>query len=155
MNDLIDLKLNTANSLMDDAVYTINELAKAFSVTGNSLVAETLWRCRDQIQSAQDEVSSAKDMSGRKDEPSFDTSKPFKGSIENWSKMECNGGLGYFILGTFLDHPEFGKKYTNTSWVEKHDENTGYIETRNSRYQLIGQEKKIVHYMKGGGIGPY
>lgn len=155
MNDMIEIKLNTANILMDDAVYTINELARAFSVIGNDHVAETLWRCRDQIKSVQDEISGAKDMISRNIE-AFDTSKPYNGTIENWYMMECNGGLGYYIMGTLMEHPDFGKKFTNTSYVVKHDKLTGDIETRNSRYRLIGPEKKTIHSaMKGGGTGPY
>lgn len=63
--------------------------------------------------------------------------KPHKGRILNWFKTPCNSGLGYYIIGTFLDHPQLAGKETNTSWVEQHDETTGEIETRNSRYKLL------------------
>lgn len=63
--------------------------------------------------------------------------KPHKGRIEKWFKLPCSSGLGYFIVGTFLDHPQIAGKETNTSWVEKHDLATGEIETRNSRYTLL------------------
>lgn len=66
--------------------------------------------------------------------------KPHKGSISDWYKLPTSRGLGYYIMGQFQDHPDFGKKFTNTSWVEKHDLKTGEIETRNSRYTLIGPE---------------
>ncbi len=66
--------------------------------------------------------------------------KPHKGNISGWSKVECSHGLGYYIMGWFENHPDFSPKYTNTSWVEKHDTETGEIETRNSRYRLIGDE---------------
>lgn len=68
------------------------------------------------------------------------TEKPHKGSIKDWSKLRCTDkGLGYIILGEFVDHPEFaGAKDGHTSYVVAHDEATGEIETRNSRYTLIG-----------------
>lgn len=71
--------------------------------------------------------------------------KLHKGSIENWFKLPCSKdkGLGYYIVGDFLNHPDFGNKTTNTSWVEKHDVDSGEIETRNSRYTLIGKEINI------------
>ena len=66
--------------------------------------------------------------------------KPHKGPIANWFKLPTAQGLGYYIMGEFQDHPEFGRKFTNTSWVEKHDTESGEIETRNSCYTLIGPE---------------
>ena len=66
--------------------------------------------------------------------------KPYKGRITDWCKLPSRFGIGYFIYGRFLEHPDFGEKETNTSWVEKHDPITGEIETRNSRYTLIGPE---------------
>lgn len=77
----------------------------------------------------------------------MDDTKPHKGKIEGWYKYEINPRpvkgqkhLGYLIMGTFQDHPDFGKLYTNTSAVVKHDTVTGEIETVNSRYTLIGKE---------------
>lgn len=64
--------------------------------------------------------------------------KPHKGKISDWFKLPSSHGLGYYIMGQFHNHPDFGSKFTNTSWVEKHDVETGEIETRNSRYTLIG-----------------
>lgn len=70
--------------------------------------------------------------------------KPHHGRIQNWHKQPCGDhGLGYMIMGTLLDHPTIPVKHTNTSYVVKHDEATGEIETRNSRYRLIGPEVKL------------
>lgn len=63
--------------------------------------------------------------------------KPHKGRIKNWFKLPCQNGLRYYIVGTFLEHPDFGEKETNTSYIVVHDETTGEIETRNSRYTLL------------------
>jgi len=72
----------------------------------------------------------------------MDETKPHHGRIENWHKEGCDGhgGLGYLIMGTLLDHPHIPVKHTNTSLVLKHDAATGEIETRNSRYRLVGPE---------------
>lgn len=64
--------------------------------------------------------------------------KPHKGRIDDWYKSECGAaGLGYLIRGKFLDHPDFSGYYGHTSYIVKHDEATGEIETRNSRYTLL------------------
>ncbi len=68
--------------------------------------------------------------------------KPHKGSIKDWYKYGCTLGLGYMIIGTFVDHPKFVGETGNTSYVIKHDEKTGEIETNNSRYTLVGAEIK-------------
>lgn len=69
--------------------------------------------------------------------------KPHYGRIETWYKSYCGPkGLGYFIIGRFLDHPRFALLNGHTSYVVKHDEYTGEIETRNSRYTLVGPELK-------------
>lgn len=74
--------------------------------------------------------------------------KPFKGSIKNWWKQypakEWWGteGLGYMICGTFVDHEWFAGKDGHTSFVILHHEDTGQIETLNSRYLLIGEAIK-------------
>ncbi len=52
-------------------------------------------------------------------------SKPHNGDIKDWVKLPCSHGLGYYIVGEFQDHPDCGRKTTNTSWVEKHDAATG------------------------------
>lgn len=75
--------------------------------------------------------------------------KPFKGKIYHWNKRtfdkdsaekfygeDC--GLGYVIEGYRTDPPKFGSWF-HTSWVVKHFEN-GMIETRNSHYELVGEE---------------
>ena len=64
--------------------------------------------------------------------------KPHKGSIKNWSKIETDNGLGFYIKGIFVDHPSLTDGYSQTSWVVAQDGNE--IETRNSRYTLIGEE---------------
>ncbi len=74
------------------------------------------------------------------------TYKPHKGHIKNWFKETwgCEGyGLGYMIRGEFVDHPEFaGAKNGHTSYVVAHDD-LGNVETRNSRYTLIGPERQF------------
>lgn len=74
--------------------------------------------------------------------------KPHKGTIKNWfpyyfDRKETEEyykepvGLGFLIRGTFVDHPQFGfARGSHTSWIMSHDEKTGEIETRNSRYTL-------------------
>ena len=71
--------------------------------------------------------------------------KPFKGDITDWTKMETvhpDTGLGFYILGTFVNHPEFKGVYTNTSAVMAEDGNL--IETRNSIYCLVGPEVRML-----------
>lgn len=70
------------------------------------------------------------------------TEKPHKGRIKDWFKYECDAKGGYIIRGRFVDHPEFAGLAGHTSLVLSHDEATGEIETRNSRYTLIGQPPK-------------
>lgn len=75
--------------------------------------------------------------------------KPHKGTIQNWYKFylteevkqSCRDnygeepGLGYIILGTAIQHPQFGTTSGfSSSWVVKHKGNA--VETRNSRYTL-------------------
>lgn len=66
--------------------------------------------------------------------------KPHKGSLKNWYKfgLGIDKGLGYVIIGEFVDHPEFAGKEGHTSYVVKHEGNE--VETNNSRYTLIGEE---------------
>jgi hypothetical protein len=70
------------------------------------------------------------------------STKPHKGTITDWWKCPCDrpNTLGYCIAGTFKDHPQFAGYDGYTSWVVKHDEATGEVETRNSRYTLEGSE---------------
>lgn len=66
--------------------------------------------------------------------------KLHRGSIKNWRKLPVPGaeGLGYMIVGDFVDHPSFGGMSGHTSWVIKHE--GAEIETRNSCYTLEGTE---------------
>lgn len=70
------------------------------------------------------------------------TDKPHRGTMKNWFKeyWGCEGyGLGYMIRGEFVDHPEYaGCPNGHTSYVVAHDEATGEVETKNSRYTLVG-----------------
>lgn len=67
--------------------------------------------------------------------------KPHLGRIEQWAKLPALGhGLGYRIAGIAVDHPDFfTDRDVLTSYVVAHDEKTGEIETRNSRYTLVGR----------------
>ncbi len=79
--------------------------------------------------------------------------KPHKGKILNWRKVPFDAaavsaaydedvGLGYVVWGDAIEHPVYnGAPWFRTSWVMFHDELTGEIETRNSRYTLVGPEK--------------
>ena len=71
------------------------------------------------------------------------TGKPHRGSLENWRRMECgvDQGLGYYIVGIFMGHPSFTGEYGHTSYVVAHEGDE--IETRNSRYTLVGDEHVI------------
>lgn len=85
------------------------------------------------------------------------TNKPYKGKIYNWRKDYFdqddirghypgeNLGLGFFIQGDSVGHPEFtGVSGFHTSWVVKVSEPDKFgdreIETRNSRYKPVGEE---------------
>ncbi len=66
-----------------------------------------------------------------------------KGKLKNWwkhypSKDWGVEGLGYVICGTFVDHPEFKGESGHTSFVLKHNEELGIVETLNSYYTLVG-----------------
>lgn len=76
--------------------------------------------------------------------------KPFKGKIYRWKKYFFpreevekyygeSAGLGYCIAGYQTETPRLGSSW-RTSWVVKHHKN-GSIETRNSRYKLVGKEQ--------------
>lgn len=70
--------------------------------------------------------------------------KPYKGEISNWYKNHFNKyafpslgeNLGYTIVGKPHGHPEF-ITWIYTSAVVKHNQETGEIETLNSRYKLV------------------
>ncbi len=66
--------------------------------------------------------------------------KPHKGRITDWI---IAGGR---CFGRSESHPQFAGMDIRTSTVLKHDEETGEIETRNSRYTLVGpsvSEKEV------------
>lgn len=70
--------------------------------------------------------------------------KPHKGRIADWRRSPAfsRDGLGYVIEGVFLDHPDRMTHFDpggqgHTSVVLAHDEATGEIETKNSRYTLV------------------
>ena len=73
------------------------------------------------------------------------TDKPYKGRIANWAKREVSVeaashypyNFGYIIAGDFLDHPQFAGLSGHTSLVVSHDEDSGEIETLNSKYKLV------------------
>lgn len=66
------------------------------------------------------------------------TTKPHYGRIDRWFKSEI--GTSHIIRGVALDHPQFANAPGfHTSAVISHDEATGEIETRNSRYTLVGK----------------
>lgn len=80
--------------------------------------------------------------------------KPFKGNIHNWRRIEMpdaqfaamvdageSPGLGYVVAGEPDGHPDF-HGWMRPSYIVKHNEETGEIETRNSRYKLIGPENR-------------
>lgn len=62
--------------------------------------------------------------------------KPHKGKIKHWTKVSYSHGD--IVYGRAVDHPQFAGTDIHTSYVLSHDEATGEIETRNSRYTLVG-----------------
>ena len=77
--------------------------------------------------------------------------KPHHGRITGWwlhypldDFEPPEGAPGYIVRGNLIDHPMWDerdpwmKDSGHTSWVLKHDEATGEIETLNSRYTLVG-----------------
>lgn len=87
-------------------------------------------------------------------QPQPQSEKPYKGEIIGWYResfdVERNKahyredvGLGFIVRGTFVDHPKYGfSPRSSTSWIvneSKPDaEGNRMIETRNSRYKLLG-----------------
>ncbi len=65
--------------------------------------------------------------------------KPHKGRIGRWTRITTLNDK-VCVAGLALEHPEFGGHYMRTSYLVSHDEETGEIETRNSRYTLVGKE---------------
>lgn len=76
--------------------------------------------------------------------------KPHEGIITNWSKYETHTklGLGFTVCGMFVSHSQFHGEYGRTSFVIKHDEVTGEIETHNSRYTLSPPAQKLLTHQK-------
>jgi len=80
--------------------------------------------------------------------------KPYNGEIHSWQKIPFDtkkyteiykedAGLGYVITGHVLHHPHYSwKSPFHTSLVVSFNEETGEVETRNSRYKVIGPERK-------------
>ncbi len=60
--------------------------------------------------------------------------KPHRGMIVEWTKIPCSLGIGYYVNGISIDHPQFGGAVMRTSYVVSEEGNE--IETRNSRYTL-------------------
>ena len=70
--------------------------------------------------------------------------KQHKGNITDWRRVECDGGLGFRIDGVFCGHPEFDGERGMTSFVIAYEFPKHHkieIETNNSRYTLIGNER--------------
>lgn len=73
--------------------------------------------------------------------------KPHNGDLFFWRRTPFNKdvyslpeNLGYVITGSKSRERLSLGTYWQTSAVVKHNEETGEIETLNSRYQLIGEE---------------
>jgi hypothetical protein len=67
--------------------------------------------------------------------------KPHMGRIERWYKLPCtNSGLGYIICGHLIDRDGYRGNEGHTSYVVSRCQACGEIETRNSRYTLVGLE---------------
>lgn len=62
--------------------------------------------------------------------------KPHFGRIKGGIKDHTLGDDSYIIRGEFLDHP-LHRGMGHTSKVLSHDEKTGEIETKNSRYTIV------------------
>ena len=80
-------------------------------------------------------------------QPDFDVSKPHRGTITHWCRVKCEEGIGFYVKGMFLGHPEFDRLYACTSYVVHASfilagASGGEIETRNSRYTLVGPEER-------------
>jgi hypothetical protein len=81
-------------------------------------------------------------------DPDPSNPKEYKGVIKQWQTVELNSlakdlGLRYVVHGI---HYGFGTEplgWFRTSYVVKHDKETGQIETRNSRFTLEGPETKL------------
>lgn len=63
--------------------------------------------------------------------------KPHRGRIADWARCDLPlaKGLGYIIIGTFVDHERFAGQRGFTSYIVKHEGDE--VETHNSRYTLV------------------
>ncbi|HEY2810517.1 MAG TPA: hypothetical protein VGJ00_03910 [Rhabdochlamydiaceae bacterium] len=75
--------------------------------------------------------------------------KPHKGRIKNWTQLATEGNI---ICGFYVDHPDFKNKWGHTSSIKHIAEPNqfGYreLETKNSRYTLVGKELTWEEYVK-------
>lgn len=64
--------------------------------------------------------------------------KTHRGRITEWRRHDdpLAKGLGYIIVGLFVDHERFAGRRGFTSYIVAHEGNE--VETRNSRYTLEG-----------------
>lgn len=83
--------------------------------------------------------------------------KPFKGEILNWTTRQVDPiheheykekTLGFYVTGTFKDHPQFHGRYGHTSMIVKVGKR-GMVETLNSRYRLVGPRAPLHHGLIG------
>ena len=66
----------------------------------------------------------------------IDESKPHNGRIEDWTRVPCDHGAGFFVVGRFVDHYRLAGLEGHTSWAVALEGDQ--LETRNSRYTLVG-----------------
>ena len=66
--------------------------------------------------------------------------KPHHGKIKDWHREPVQKGR-FIVVGFFVDHPDFAGHQGYTSYIVALDEQTGELETRNSRYTLVGPEQ--------------
>lgn len=75
--------------------------------------------------------------------------KPHNGRIASWRHVDVRGKDGELVVtviyGTFLEHPDWGGGPCEgrTGPVVFFDAKSGEIETRNSRYTLVGSEQVL------------
>lgn len=66
--------------------------------------------------------------------------KPDHGRIANYHRIMIpdhrKQGLGYFLVGNFLDPPYVGGAY-HTAEVVHHNERSGTVETLNAKHKLV------------------
>lgn len=82
--------------------------------------------------------------------------KPHKGRIKNWTSLASQDPGDktdhQIICGLYVDHPQFKNEWGHTSSIESLGEPNqfGYreVETKNSRYTLVGKELTWEEYVK-------